>query len=165
MTIFNYMEEKDIEIIAKSMYKAVRKALGTAISERSKDQSREKQNKDVVADVLDDNFSAEAGLKTPPKKTANMNKSKKGVTKLSNFKEKVKKKYEDRATTASGVSEMGIENRRASGDNSLKSGYSKVASPEKHKETAKKIARNNLAETKQISQDTKHKNLGKKEKK
>lgn len=155
------MKEEEIEKIAKSMYKAVKKALGSSTSEESRDKARHKQGKDVVDDVLDSNFAAEAKDNTPARRSAQMNKSCKGVDKLKKFKKKVNKKYEDRVTTKPGVSEMGIENRRASKYNSLKSGYSKVVSPEKHKETAKKIARNNLQETKQIREKTKNKKLGK----
>lgn len=57
------------------------------------------------------------------------------------------KSYEKRTTAAPGVSEMGIEVRRS---NPKDTSYSKVVSPEKHAETAKEIARQNIKETKAI---------------
>tara|TARA_R100000951_G_C2610613_1_gene171119 strand:- start:359 stop:622 length:264 start_codon:yes stop_codon:yes gene_type:complete len=76
---------EEIEIIAKSMYKAVKKALGTSISERSRTKARAESGKDAVDDLMDPNFIAEAKAKVPPKRTAQMNKSEKGVVKLRNF--------------------------------------------------------------------------------
>mgnify|MGYP003125855554 CR=1 FL=1 len=77
--------DEEIEIIAKSMYKAVKKALGTSISDRSKTKARAESGKDAVDDLMDPNFVAEAKAKVPPKRTAQMNKSEKGVVKLRNF--------------------------------------------------------------------------------
>ena len=57
------------------------------------------------------------------------------------------KSYEQRVTAVPGVSEMGIEVRRS---NPKDKSYSKVVSPEKHAETAKEIARQNIKETKAI---------------
>jgi len=77
--------DKEIEIIAKSMYKAVKKALGTSISHASRVKARTESGKDAVDDLMDDNFIAEAKAKVPPKRTAQMNKSEKGIHKLRNF--------------------------------------------------------------------------------
>lgn len=79
------MKEEELQIIAKSIYKAVKKALGTAITEESKKKARAKNSKDAIDDVMDDNFVAEAKNKTPVKRTAQMEKSEKGVDKLRNF--------------------------------------------------------------------------------
>ena len=80
---------EEIEIIEKSLYKAVhktiKKALGTAISNDSKDRARAKTGKEVVADVLDPNFVAESKAKVPPRKSSTMNKSEKGINKLRAF--------------------------------------------------------------------------------
>ena len=62
--------EEQIEIIAKSMYKAVKTVLTKA-----------NQDKGVVEDVLDPNFVAEAANNTPPPKQSQMNKSKKVINK------------------------------------------------------------------------------------
>lgn len=76
---------EEIEIIAKSMYKAVKKALGTSISSHSRDKARAQSGKDAVEDLMDPNFVAEAKAKVPPKRTAQMNKSEKGINKLKSF--------------------------------------------------------------------------------
>lgn len=57
------------------------------------------------------------------------------------------KSYDKRTTAMPGVSEMGIEVRRSNPEDKS---YSKVVSPEKHAETAKEIARQNIKETKEI---------------
>lgn len=67
--------DEEIEIIAKSMYKAVKKALGTAIGGHARNKAREESGKDAVDDLMDDNFIAEAKAKVPPKRTAQMNKA------------------------------------------------------------------------------------------
>ena len=77
--------KQEIETIAKSMYKAVKKALGTAITADSKVKARSRNTKDAIEDVMDPNFIAEAKEKSPPKRTAQMNKNEKGVVKLRNF--------------------------------------------------------------------------------
>lgn len=59
-------------------------------------------------------------------------------------------KMKHRETAVPGVSEMGIEARRGTGKPSSETGYARVTSPDKHKETARQIARENLAETKSI---------------
>lgn len=92
--------EEEIEIIAKSMYKAVKKALGVGSGELQV-KARAKSGKDAVDDLMDPNFIAETKEnKIPPTKQAQMNKScdeekKKGKSrlyKLSDFVDKVKKK-------------------------------------------------------------------------
>lgn len=77
--------EEEIETIAKSMYKAVKKALGTATMGEAKEKARKKSGKGVVEDVLDPNYVAESKRKSPPKRTAIMGKSETGVTKLKRF--------------------------------------------------------------------------------
>ncbi|CAB4124709.1 hypothetical protein UFOVP53_24 [uncultured Caudovirales phage] len=57
------------------------------------------------------------------------------------------KKTEGRTTAVPGVSEMGIEVRRS---NPESKSYSRVVSPEKHGETAKEIAKENIKQTKEI---------------
>ena len=81
--------KQELEIIEKSLYKAVhktiKKALGTSISSHIKDKAHAQSGKDAVDDLMDDNFIAEAKAKVPPKKTATMNKSETGINKLRNF--------------------------------------------------------------------------------
>lgn len=89
--------EEEVEIIAKSMYKAVKKALGVGNSSETKQKVSSKNKKDAVDDLMDPNFIAEAKDKVPPTRQAQMNKScmKKGKTslyKLSDFLNKTKKK-------------------------------------------------------------------------
>jgi len=59
-------------------------------------------------------------------------------------------KMKDRETSVKGVSELGIEARRATGKPSSETGYVRVTSPESHKKVAREIARKNLEETKSI---------------
>ena len=80
--------EQEVEIIAKSIYKAVKKALGTAITTDSQDKARRKKGKNALEDLMDPNYIAEAKDRTPPRRTAQMNKSEKGIVKLKNFIEK-----------------------------------------------------------------------------
>jgi hypothetical protein len=56
-------------------------------------------------------------------------------------------KTEGRATAVPGVSEMGIEVRRS---NPKSKSYSRIVSPEKHGQTAKDIAKENIKQTKEI---------------
>ncbi len=81
--------EQEFEIIEKSLYKAVhktiKKALGTGISSHTKNKARAQSGKDAIDDLMDPNFVAEAKAKVPPKRTATMNKSEKGVHKLKSF--------------------------------------------------------------------------------
>ena len=77
--------EQEVETIAKSMYKAVKKALGTTVTTDSQDRARAKQGKDALDDLTDPNFVAEAKQKSPVKRTAQMEKSEKGIVKLRNF--------------------------------------------------------------------------------
>lgn len=58
--------------------------------------------------------------------------------------------YKSRETAVPGVSEMGIEARRAQKKPTIERGYHRVAAPEKHMEAAKDIARQSLKETKEI---------------
>ena len=83
--------EEDIEFLAKSMYKAVKKALSGGFLAESKGKSHAKAKKDVIEDLEDPNYLAEAKEKVPPRRTANMNKSK-GLDKLKKFKKKLEKK-------------------------------------------------------------------------
>lgn len=63
----------------------------------------------------------------------------------------IEKAYKDRETAVPGVSEMGIEARRGTGRSALETGYGRVHNdPNKHKETAREIARENIKETKSI---------------
>lgn len=87
--------EEEIEILAKSMYKAVKKALGSQNLKDSKAKARFQTGKDVVDDLLDPNYLAEAKEKVPPRRTANMNKSK-GLDKLKKFKNDIEKKKKNR---------------------------------------------------------------------
>jgi hypothetical protein len=64
--------EEEVEEIAKSMYKAVKKALEA--TSNTKEKAGIKQNKGVIEDILDDNFTAEAENNVPPRKEAQMNK-------------------------------------------------------------------------------------------
>lgn len=59
-------------------------------------------------------------------------------------------KMKDRETAVPGTSEMGIEARRGAGKPSLEAGYTRVNSPEKHKEAARSIARENIKESKSV---------------
>lgn len=59
-------------------------------------------------------------------------------------------KMKDRETAVPGVSEMGIEARRATGKPSSETGYFAPSSPEVHRESARQIARQNLKDTKNI---------------
>lgn len=59
----------------KKPKKKIKKALGTGISHNARDGARAKTGKEVVADVLDPNFVAEAKDKVPPSKVSTMNKS------------------------------------------------------------------------------------------
>lgn len=83
--------EEEIEVIAKSMYKAVKKALAAGISSDAGKKAGAGQKKDALDDLMDDNYIAEAKDSSPPMRTANMNKSK-GVEKLKSFKKKIEKK-------------------------------------------------------------------------
>ena len=83
--------EDEIETIAKSMYKAVKKALAAGYQNESKIKADLKSKKDAIADLEDPNYVAEAKDSTPPRRTANMVKSK-GVDKLKKFKGKLEKK-------------------------------------------------------------------------
>ena len=91
--------EDEIEIIAKSMYKAVKKALAVGAGEMQS-KGRTKDNKDVLNDLMDPNFIFVVKDRAPPRKEAQMNKScmkkKKGkssLLKLSDYMDKVKKKH------------------------------------------------------------------------
>jgi len=87
--------EEEIEILAKSMYKAVKKALGSQSLKDSKGKARANTGKEIVDDLLDSNYLAESKEKVPPRRTANMNKSK-GLDKLKKFKDDIKKKKKSR---------------------------------------------------------------------
>jgi hypothetical protein len=67
---------------------------------------------------------------------------------------KAKDPMANRTTAVPGVSERGIEVRRASkkvpADKLISHGYARVTSPEKHLETAKQIGRAELADTKAV---------------
>jgi len=80
--------EDEIETIAKSMYKAVKKALAAGYQSESKIKADLKSKKDAIADLEDPNYIAEAKESTPPRRTANMVKSK-GIDKLKNFKKNI----------------------------------------------------------------------------
>lgn len=58
--------------------------------------------------------------------------------------------YKTRETAVPGVSEMGIEARRGTGKPALETGYHRVTSPEKHKEMARQMAREQIEQTKRI---------------
>lgn len=76
--------EDEIEVIAKSMYKAVKKALAVGGGDDTEKKVDSKAKKDALDDLMDDNFIAEAKESSPPRRTSNMNKSK-GVDKLKTF--------------------------------------------------------------------------------
>jgi len=59
-------------------------------------------------------------------------------------------KMKHRETAVPGVSELGIEARRATGKPTRETGYARVSTPEHHKNVAKQIAKENLKETKKI---------------
>ena len=71
--------EEEIETIAKSMYKAVRKALAAGYQSKSQKNTGLKSKKDAIADLEDPNYVAEAKESVPPIRVANMNKAQKGV--------------------------------------------------------------------------------------
>lgn len=79
----------EIEVIAKSMYKAVKKALASGITEDEGAKADSGGKKDALDDLMDDNFVAESKESSPPRRTSNMNKSK-GVEKLKSFKKSIK---------------------------------------------------------------------------
>jgi len=87
--------EEEIEILAKSMYKAVKKALGSKHIDENELKSKARHGKDAIKDLEDPNFIAEAKESIPPRRTSNMNKSK-GLEKLKKFKSKIKKKSKNR---------------------------------------------------------------------
>lgn len=87
--------EEEIELLAKSMYKAVKKALGGKNLSESQLKAKMKGTKDAIDDLEDPNYRAEAKESTPPRRTANMNKSK-GLDKLKKFKKKLAKKNKNR---------------------------------------------------------------------
>lgn len=80
--------EEEIETIAKSMYKAVKKALAAGYESESQKKAGLKSKKDAITDLEDPNYIAEAKESVPPTRVANMNKSK-GIDKLKEFKNKV----------------------------------------------------------------------------
>lgn len=86
-----FTREELVDALAKSMYKNVKKALSAQGKEYAR-KAHGNEGKDVVEDILDDNYVAEAKEKVPPKKSAQMYKSKeKGIDKLKKFKAKMKK--------------------------------------------------------------------------
>jgi len=78
-------DKEEIEVIAKSMYKAVKKALAAGITPEAGKKADAGAKKTALDDLMDDNFVAEAKESTPPRRTSNMNKSEKGVNKLKAF--------------------------------------------------------------------------------
>lgn len=87
--------KEEIEFLAKSMYKAVRKALDSRKMDAAKEKSRSKHIKDALEDLEDPNYIAEAKESVPPRRLSNMNKSK-GLDKLKKFKHRLRKKKKDR---------------------------------------------------------------------
>jgi hypothetical protein len=87
--------EKEIEFLAKSMYKAVKKALGNRKMQESTGKTKLKEGKTIIEDIMDPNFIAEAKEKSPATRVSNMNKSK-GLDKLKEFKGNLEKKKKDR---------------------------------------------------------------------
>ena len=84
--------EELVKFLAKSMYKSVKKAL-SAQGRKYSEKAYANEGKEVVEDILDENYIAEAKEKVPPKKSHQMNKgaSEKGLDKLKKFKKKIKK--------------------------------------------------------------------------
>ena len=114
----------------------------TGISQGSKKdpmkQAEQTQNKDIKDIKMKE---AQAHLKAP-KGTE--------MIKFDNNGQWSLEKMKDRETAVPGVSEMGIEARRGTGKPALETGYHRVTDADTHKETARQIARDNLAETKSI---------------
>jgi len=72
----NQKEIKDLaKILAKSMYKSVKKAL-SAQGKKYSEKAYSNEGKEVVEDILDENYIAEAKEKVPPRRTKQMNKAK-----------------------------------------------------------------------------------------
>ena len=84
--------DEEIEIIAKSMYKAVKKALYSGLTSETSKKANRKEKKDVISDLMDSNYIAEAKESVPPRRISNMNKtSEKGIDKLKKFVKKARK--------------------------------------------------------------------------
>jgi hypothetical protein len=73
--------KEQLYLIEKSFYKAVKKTIDNALLDA-------KDGQEIVEDILDDNFTAEALDVEPPEKTSNMNKSESSVEKLRKFMKK-----------------------------------------------------------------------------
>ena len=80
-----------MEKLEKSIYKSVKKALGTSKTRDIRDKVHSKTGKGVISDVLDPDFEAEASHKVPARRISQMNKSEKGIDKLREFIKSTKK--------------------------------------------------------------------------
>lgn len=77
----------EIHFLAKSMYKAVKKAMNNELRQKHS----KKAKKDAIEDLEDPNYVAEAKEKSPPRRVSTMNKSN-NLNKLKKMKEKRDKK-------------------------------------------------------------------------
>ena len=66
--------EELVKFLAKSMYKSVKKAL-SAQGKKYSEKAYANEGKEVVEDILDENYIAEAKEKVPPRKSHQMNKA------------------------------------------------------------------------------------------